>query len=209
MNIRKSELAGTFFTASQLPSERQPKVLVFGRSNVGKSSLINALLERRLARTSSTPGKTLSVNYYRIDFSPKGAPLAGGLSTRDAPSKGLLFVDLPGYGYARVAKDEALRVRRLIADFLERVENVRLALLLIDSRRGFLPPDLDTLAQIVEKKFPILTILTKSDKLSFSEQRNLTTKLQKQFGLRAILFSIQSPAGKNEIWKQINEAIKE
>ena len=200
MNIKKSELAGTFFTASQLPPDRQPKVLFFGRSNVGKSSLINALLERRLARTSSTPGKTLSVNFYRVDRSPKGTPLAGGR---------LIFVDLPGYGYARVAKSETLRVRRLIADFLGRVENVRLALLLIDSRRGFLPPDLDALAQIVEKKFPILTILTKSDKLSFSEQRNLTTKLQKQFGLRAIPFSIQSPAGKNEIWMQINEAIKE
>ena len=194
MNIKKSELAGTYFNASQLPSDRQPKVLFFGRSNVGKSSLINALLERRLARTSSTPGKTLSVNYYRIDCTPKG---------------GLLFVDLPGYGFARVSKDEAQRVRRLIADFLARVENVRLALLLVDSRRGFLPPDLDALAQIVEKNFPILTILTKSDKLSFSEQRNLTTKLQKQFGLRAIPFSIQSPAGKNEIWKHINEAIKE
>ncbi len=200
MNIKKSELAGTFFTPSQLPADGRPKVLFFGRSNVGKSSLINALLERRLARTSSTPGKTLSVNYYLVDVR---------LSTRDAPSGGLIFADLPGYGFARVPKSEGERVRRLIAAFLERVENVRLAVLLIDSRRGFLPSDLDTLAQIIEKNIPILTILTKSDKISFSEQRNLIAKLQKQFGLRAISFSIQSPAGKNEIWKQIKEAMKE
>jgi GTP-binding protein EngB required for normal cell division len=89
------------------------------------------------------------------------------------------------------------------------VENVRLAALLIDSRRGFLPPDLDTLAQIVEKKFPILTILTKSDKISFSQQRNQIAQLKKKFGLHAISFTIKSPAGKIEIWKQIKEAMKE
>ncbi|MCU0276153.1 MAG: ribosome biogenesis GTP-binding protein YihA/YsxC [Acidobacteria bacterium] len=191
MNIHTTELAGTYFTPEQLPADRRPKVLFFGRSNVGKSSLINSLLGRRLARTSSTPGKTLSVNYYRVD---------GSLGR-------LLFVDLPGYGFAKVSKDEALRVRRLFAGFLERAENVRLALLLVDSRHGFLPPDLETLAQIVEKNLPILTILTKSDKISFSEQRKLIANLQKQFGLLAIPFSIKSPAGKGEIWKRIQEAI--
>lgn len=190
MNIKKSELAGTFFNPGQLPRDGRPKVLFFGRSNVGKSSLINMLLERRLARTSSMPGKTLSINYYLIDSR-------------------LLFVDLPGYGFAKVSKTESARVRQLIADFLGRVENVRLAALLIDSRRGFLPPDLDTLAQIVEKKFPILTILTKSDKISFSEQKNLSTQLKTKFGLQTISFSIKAQAGKNDVWKYINEAIKE
>ena len=102
MNIKRAELAGTYFNARQLPADPRPKVLFLGRSNVGKSSLINALLGRRLARTSATPGKTLSVNYFAVDGR-------------------LLFADLPGYGYARVAKDEAARVRRLIADFLQRV----------------------------------------------------------------------------------------
>jgi GTP-binding protein len=190
MNVKKSELAGTYFNPSQLPADSRPKILFFGRSNVGKSSLINTLLERRLAKTSSTPGKTLSVNYYLIDGQ-------------------LLFADLPGYGFAKVSKGESTRVHTLIADFLDRVENVRLAALLIDSRRGFLPADLETLGQIVEKKFPILTILTKSDKLSFSGQKNLATQLQKKFGLRAISFSIKSQTGKNEIWKHIKEAIKE
>jgi GTP-binding protein len=198
--VIKSELAGTFFNCAQLPADSRPKVLFFGRSNVGKSSLINTLLEHRLAKTSSTPGKTLSVNYYRVDCARKGASRV---------DHKLLFVDLPGYGFAKVSKDESLRVRRLIVDFLDRVENVRLAALLIDSRRGFLPPDLDTLAQIVEKKFPILTILTKSDKLSLSEQRNQIAQFKQKFGLHAISFSIKSPAGKIEIWKQINEAMKE
>jgi GTP-binding protein len=200
MNAKKSELAGTFFNCGQLPADGRPKILFFGRSNVGKSSLINTLLEHRLAKTSSTPGKTLSVNYYLVECARKGASRG---------SSKLLFADLPGYGFAKVSKDESVRVRQLIVDFLDRVENVRLAALLIDSRRGFLPPDLDTLAQIVEKKFPILTILTKSDKISFSQQRNQIAQLKKKFGLHAISFSIKSPAGKIEIWKQIKEAMKE
>jgi GTP-binding protein len=190
MNIKRSELSGTFFNSGQLPADHRPKILFFGRSNVGKSSLINTLLERRLAKTSSTPGKTLSINYYLIDGR-------------------LLFADMPGYGFAKVSKSESARVRKLIADFLERVENVRLAALLIDCRRGFLPSDLETLAQIVEKKFPVLTILTKSDKISFSEQKNLNAQLKKKFDLQAISFSIKSQAAKNEIWKYIKEAIKE
>lgn len=200
MNFKKTRLAGTFFNQSQLPVDARPKILFFGRSNVGKSSLINKILEQKLAKTSSTPGKTLSINYYLIDEK---------LSTRDAPLGGLLFVDMPGYGFAKVAKTESVRVRKLIADFLNQVENVRLAALLIDSRRGFLPQDLDTLEQIIQKKFPILTILTKSDKISYSEQKNLITQLHKNFGLHAISFSIKSITGKNEILKYINEAIKE
>jgi len=199
MNIKRSELAGTFFTSGQLPADSRPKILFFGRSNVGKSSLINTLMEHRLAKTSSTPGKTLSINYYAVGWSHQGAPLAGRL----------LFVDLPGYGFARAPKSEVERVRRLIADFLRGVQNVRLALLLIDSRRGFLTPDLEVLARIIEKKFPILTILTKSDKLSLSEQNNLLAHFKKKFGLHVIFFSIKSPKGKNEIWQQIMEAVKE
>jgi GTP-binding protein len=183
-------LAGTFFSQSQLPVDARPKVLFFGRSNVGKSSLINCILERKLAKTSSTPGKTLSINYYLID-------------------EKLIFADMPGYGFAKVAKSEGVRVRKLIGDFLQAVENVRLAVLLIDSRRGFLPQDLDTLEQIMQKNFPVLTILTKSDKISFSQQKSLVTQLHKNFGLHAISFSIKSTAGKNEIWKYINEAMKE
>ena len=188
MNIKRAELAGTYFNARQLPADPRPKALFLGRSNVGKSTLINTLLGRRLARTSATPGKTLSVNYFAVEGR-------------------LLFVDLPGYGYARVSKDEAARVRRLIADFLQRVENARLALLLIDSRRGFLPPDLETLAALLEKNLPVLTILTKSDKISLSQQRNLIDQFKNKFGLLAIPFSIRSAAGRDEVWRRIQEAI--
>ncbi len=208
MNIKKAELVGTYFNAGQLPADVRPKILFFGRSNVGKSTLINSLLERRLAKTSSTPGKTLSVNYYGVSLAPVAAPRKEAMTpARGFPAPGIIFADLPGYGYARVSKGESVRVRRLIADFLARAENVRLAVLLIDSRRGFLASDLEVLAQIVEKNLPILTILTKSDKISFSQQRNLIAQLKNKFGLLAISFSIKSPPAKDEIWRRIQEAV--
>jgi GTP-binding protein len=200
MKVKNARLAGTFFNREQLPVDARPKILFFGRSNVGKSSLINSLLGRKLAKTSATPGKTLSINYYLVECARKGA--ARG-------DVGLLFADMPGYGFARVAKSEAARVRRLIGDFLAQVSNVRLAALLIDCRRGFLDHDLDTLEQIMQKGLPILTILTKSDKIPFSQQTSLVTQLHKKFGLHAISFSIKSSAGKDDVWKYINEAMKE
>jgi len=197
MIIQRAELAGTYFHAGQLPADGRPKVLFLGRSNVGKSSLLNALLGRRLARTSSLPGKTLSVNYFR--------GVGRGAAAR--PPQEVLLADLPGYGYARVSKGENARVRTLIAGFLQRVENVRLALLLVDSRRGFLPADLEMLGQIVDQGFPILTILTKSDKISLSQQRHLIAQLKNNFGLLAISFSIRSPQARDEVWRRIQEAI--
>lgn len=200
MSMKKATVIGTFFSPSQLPDDSRPKILFFGRSNVGKSSLINRLLGHKLAKTSSTPGKTMSINYYLIEYARQGA---------SPGNDNLLFVDLPGYGYAKAAKSESERVKKLIAAFLQQVQSVRLVALLIDSRRGFLPHDLETLEQVLQKKFPVLTILTKSDKISFSEQKNLVTKLHKNFGLRAISFSIKSMAGTSEIWRYINEANKE
>ncbi len=207
MKIKRAELVGTYFNAGQLPADARPKIIFFGRSNVGKSSLINCLLERRLAKTSSMPGKTLSVNYYGIHHAPEAAAKRGTAPAQGCTAPGIIFADLPGYGYARVSKAESARVRRLIADFLARAENARLAVLLIDSRRGFLASDLETLAQIVGKNLPILTILTKSDKITLSQQRNLIAQLKNKFGLLAISFSIKSPAAKDEIWRRIQEAI--
>jgi GTP-binding protein len=191
MIIRSVSLQGTYFEPGQLPRDGAPKVLIIGRSNVGKSSLINRLVNRhRLAKTSSTPGKTLSVNFYRVNDR-------------------VTLVDLPGYGFARTKPDERRRVERLVAAFFAQAENLRLLLLLVDCRRGFLPADREMLARVQVAGIPVLTILTKSDKISSSQATNLKRAIQKDMGLEAIPFSIQSDRGSQETWQHIERAVKE
>ncbi|MCU0287700.1 MAG: ribosome biogenesis GTP-binding protein YihA/YsxC [Acidobacteria bacterium] len=194
LKIKEVELAATVFAGGKLISDDLPKIIFIGRSNVGKSSLINKIINRKnFAKTSSTPGKTVSINYYLIN-------------------KEFYFVDLPGYGYARVSKKEAQRIRDLISFFFEQVKNVRLVLILIDSRRGFMNPDIEILAKILNKEFRMLTVLTKSDKLRSSELVTQKNNLQKEYGLRVMTFSIKSKDNdekREEILKKINQAIME
>lgn len=198
MKITGSSLERTSFTGKQLIHDNSKKVLFIGRSNVGKSSLINALLGRKkLAHTSSKPGKTISINYYRVN-------------TNNGISSGYFyFVDLPGYGFAKISKTESRRVRDLISVFFRTVENAKLAVLLIDSRRGFMDSDLEMIPQILDKKIKLLTVLTKSDKLQDSELIGQKKVLQKKFGLNAVSFTIKSNHNKEEMLKLINKALME
>ncbi len=191
MIIKTSKLAKTSFFARDLIADERSKIAFIGRSNVGKSSLINKLLNRKnLARTSSTPGKTVSINYFLIDDE-------------------FYFVDLPGYGYAKISKIESRRLRTLIADFFSAVKNLKLIIILIDSRRGFSQPDIEILAQLLDKNFKILTVLTKSDKIGSSSLVNQKKDLQNKFGLKAISFSIKSNTNREEILNNINKALME
>jgi GTP-binding protein len=191
LKIKTSILERTSFSVKELIADERNKIAYIGRSNVGKSSLINKLLNRKnLARTSSKPGKTVSINYYRIN-------------------EEFYFVDLPGYGYAKIPKKESQRVKDLISVFFANVKNLKLIIILIDSRRGFSDPDIELLSQLVDKNFKILTVLTKSDKISSSELVNQKTSLQNKFGLKAISFSIKSDKNREEILKNINKALME
>jgi GTP-binding protein len=191
MIVNSVKLVGTSFSAKDLLSDNMAKIVFLGRSNVGKSSLLNHLLSRRrIARTSSSPGKTVSVNYYLINNS-------------------FYFVDLPGYGYAKISKQEQKRVSHLMEDFFQGAKNIRLVLLLIDSRRGFLESDLAVIDKILEKNFKILTILTKSDKISYSKLIHQLKRFQNNYGLNPIPFSYKSKKGKDEICDYIDKALKE
>ncbi len=193
LKIRDIQLSATVFTVKNLVEDSLGKIVFIGRSNVGKSSFINKMINRKnFARTSSRPGKTISINYYLIN-------------------KMCYFVDLPGYGYARISKKESQRVRTLISTFFEKVENVKLVVVLIDSRRGFMDSDKEILSKIINKGFRMLTVLTKSDKLRNSELVIQKKNLQNQYGLNVIAFSIKSTDDekREKILKYINKALME
>ncbi|HSX10703.1 MAG TPA: ribosome biogenesis GTP-binding protein YihA/YsxC [Chlamydiales bacterium] len=135
-----------------------PEIALVGRSNVGKSSLINHLLEqKRLAKTSSTPGKTRLLNFFSVD-------------------EKFLLVDLPGYGYAKAPKEEVGKWSEAIDNYLNNRPTLRLILLLIDSRRDIGPEDQTLIEWATHKRIPLLLILTKTDKLSSGEKVALLKK---------------------------------
>lgn len=139
------------FTTSDLPEEKLPEVVLCGRSNVGKSSFINSLFNRKnLAKTSSTPGKTRSINYYSID------------------SK-FYVVDLPGYGYAKISQSERKKWGALINDYFSASKQIQLTIHLIDSRHKPTELDIELNDMLRSLDLPYIVILSKSDKLKQSE----------------------------------------
>ena len=142
-------------TEAQLPMAELPEVAFAGRSNVGKSSLLNALTNRKtLARTSNTPGRTREVNFFRL----------GGR---------LMLVDLPGYGYARAGKEEIERWNQLIEDYLRGRGNLRRVCLLIDARRGIGAPDLKVMELLDKAAVVYQVVLTKMDKEKVGAQAKI------------------------------------
>lgn len=200
MKILDCWLEKTSFSDKDLIRDTTKKVIFLGRSNVGKSSLINKLMGRkRLARTSATPGKTVSVNYYRVH----------SVDNEDDVKDSFYFVDLPGYGYAKISRQESRRVKNVLSAFFRTVNNAKLAVLLIDSRRGFMEADLEIISQILDKKINILTVLTKSDKLPFLKLTDRVKALQNEFGLKVVAFTIKSNENKEELLNLIKKALME
>jgi len=189
MNRNIAELYGTYGKISQLPPNTAPEIAFSGRSNVGKSSLINKLLNRKaLARVSGTPGKTVTLNFYAVD--------------------NIFIVDLPGYGYAKAGKEE----RRRFGELTERyVKSGRIALLvqLIDSRREPTADDLTMIDFLKESGIPFVIALTKTDKLNKTERREREAAFSEQFrGVTVIAFSAVTGEGAEELWEAIERTVK-
>jgi len=166
------------------PPEKLPEIAVVGRSNVGKSSLINALVGDNLARTSRTPGRTRLVNWFEI----------GGR---------FHLVDLPGYGYAEVSRETRDSWRPLIESYLENRATLTGVLLLVDIRRGVEDEELDFVPWLEARGTPIVVALTKSDKLVKSKRGLEVKKARHALGLRRDPFAVsaQSGEGLDALWR--------
>ena len=187
-----------FETAAALPEQLKPstmpEIAFSGHSNVGKSSLINCLLGRHgLARTSATPGKTATINFYRVD--------------------NCRFVDLPGYGYAKVSNAEKKRWASLISGYFADDRDMRLVVQLIDSRHDMTKEDRQMIDFLVEGGFPFVVVLTKIDKLNKSERTKQLAFFEDTFaeleGLTVLPFSSEKGEGKEDLIALLEEALSD
>jgi GTP-binding protein len=192
------QIAAEFVTsaagAGDFPRERLPEVALVGRSNVGKSSLINALVRKPLARTSAAPGKTRLANFYRVQRGQTPA---------------LFLVDLPGYGYARGGEASAGEFRRLTDAYFARCapaerDRRRIAVvLLVDSRHPGLESDVEAWEWLKAQPCPSGVIGTKVDKLTRAERARHARELQTSFDVPVPLVSAHTGEGLDELWKMI------
>ena len=195
MIIKSAELETVCGITSTLPETEMPEIAFAGKSNVGKSSLINGLLNRKsLARTSSQPGKTQTINYYNINHD-------------------LYFVDLPGYGYAQVSVEIRAKWGKMVERYLHTSKQLRLVFLLIDIRHEPSENDCIMYDWIVKNGYEPVIIATKLDKIKRSQiQKNLKIirqKIQPVEGTIINPFSAQTKQGKEEILQLIEDRIAE
>ena len=194
MKIESAQFELSVGLGSQLPPSELPEVAVSGRSNVGKSSLINRLLNRKsLARTSATPGKTITVNFYRLDT--------------------MRLVDLPGYGYAKLSHAEKQRFSDAIGSYLGDDRDLRLVLQLIDMRHPPTADDRQMLRALADSELPFVVVLTKSDKLNRKEREAQMKVFEEAFseyeGLQYIPFSSLNGEGVSELREILSEVTED
>ena len=193
MQIKQTDFVKSVAHPSQIPSEDFPQIAFSGRSNVGKSSLINRLMNRRnLAQTSNTPGKTRLLNFYLIN-------------------RNLHFVDLPGYGFAKRSKAEQKAWAELIDAYLRRSERLRGLVQLIDARHDPSGDDLEMIKWLSEANFPFVVIATKVDKISSTKKRKQLDKSLRIISDVAevdfLPFSSATGQGRNELLNWIENVI--
>ena len=193
MNLSKAQFEQSYGISSQLPVSDVPEIAFSGRSNVGKSSLLNKLFNRKqLARVSSVPGKTITVNFYDVD--------------------GVKFVDLPGYGYAKISKQEKARFAELMEGYFSQDRKLRLVVQLIDMRHKPSADDYGMIEFLKHNEIPFIIVMTKADKLKVKEYQKRLEESAKELecadGAKIIPFSSVTGRGSEEIISAIEEAVK-
>ena len=178
---------------AQYPKNDLPQIVLVGKSNVGKSSFINTILNRKnLARTSNTPGKTRQINFYNIDDL-------------------FYFVDLPGYGYSKLSKHEQIKMGRFIEDYLQNCNSISLIVLLLDIRHNPTDDDLMMLDYIKRTNLPFILVANKADKIAVSKVDFEIQKLKEQLGISftpLLPFSAERKIYTDNVWNTIKEFLK-
>ena len=193
MNVHNAEIVISAVSPKQYPESQLPEIALAGRSNVGKSSFINTLINRKnLARTSGKPGKTQTLNFYLIE---------------DA----LHFVDVPGYGYARVSKKEREKWGRMIEEYLTTRENLRAVVSLVDLRHDPSADDVQMYEFLKYYEIPVIIVATKADKIPRGKWNKHESAIKKKLNFDPsddfILFSSVSKEGMEKAWDAILEKI--
>ncbi|HRR41654.1 MAG TPA: ribosome biogenesis GTP-binding protein YihA/YsxC [Syntrophales bacterium] len=192
MKVTSAEFVKSAVEPSQYPDSPYPEVAFAGRSNAGKSSLINALVNRRkLAQTSTTPGKTRLLNFFVVN-------------------RRLSFVDLPGYGFANVSRSLRSAWRPMVEDYLRQRKNLCLVVLVLDVRRGVSEEDIALAGWLRRHDRDFLVVLTKSDKVSKEEAKRRLADAAEVLGLsgdQVLLFSAVKGLGKEELWREMGKKI--
>ncbi|MBR3589186.1 MAG: YihA family ribosome biogenesis GTP-binding protein [Clostridia bacterium] len=193
LKFEKSDYEASYGTFAQLPQSTKPEIAFAGRSNVGKSSLLNKVLNRKgLARVSSVPGKTVTINFYTVDD--------------------IYFTDLPGYGYAKVSDNEKKRWADLMEGYFASDRNIKLVVVLTDMRRSITKDDLNMIEYLDHNNFKFAVVMTKSDKLNKTEYAKRLQEIQVELEgfspVAVVPFSSLNGDGRDELRKIIDEAVK-
>ena len=182
--------------ASQFPPPSLPEVAFLGRSNVGKSSVINSLLGAKIAKTSSTPGRTRSINFFEVRWPGK-------------PRPEVIFADLPGYGYAKISRELSARWPDFIEPYLRERSCLALCLTLVDISIPPQPSDRQLLDFLGAAGRTFRIIATKSDRLSGNQLRNALHTLTQEYPQAQILpYSAKTGTGRQELWQEIRATIE-
>lgn len=192
MRFDKVEFETSFGTEGQLVPSTMPEVAFSGRSNVGKSSLLNKILGRKsLARVSSVPGKTVTINFFKLE--------------------NCRFVDLPGYGYAKVSQSEKIRWAKLMENYFSSGRDLRLVVQLVDMRHAMTKQDIEMIEYMCHNNIPFIVALTKCDKLNKTERGNqlisICSELTKYGNISVVPFSAIKGDGVEEIRNLIEKAV--
>ncbi|MDD6432345.1 MAG: ribosome biogenesis GTP-binding protein YihA/YsxC [Lactobacillaceae bacterium] len=191
MEVHNVDLTISAVAADQYPKTDYPEIALVGRSNVGKSSLTNTLINRRnFAHTSSQPGKTQTLNFYDVEDQ-------------------LYFVDVPGYGYAKVSKKERERFGQMIEQYLTQREQLRGVIQLVDARHVPTADDVSMYEWLAYYNIPTLVVGTKCDKVKSNVWNRQESQIRKRLGMTAdaplILFSAVNKHGKDQVWQWIEK----